>query len=274
MNGLYNPKELTISNPIFFDGICVHSGKKSKVSLFPSEPKNGIDFYKNNIHIPLDIKFIDSNLPLCTKITKDNISIGTIEHLLSAVYALGISNLKIVVEGDEIPILDGSSKQFVEAIFPHLIEQNSDRLFLELKEEIHYKNNDKFIIAIPSDQLEVYYFLDYENKLPSFTYELFTYSIENYIKNISSARTFGFLSDVKYLHEKNLALGANYDNSIIITESSYSSELRYKNEMAKHKVLDLLGDISFLQKSLKAKIIAYKTGHFDHLQLVKKIISN
>ena len=185
MNGLYNLKELSISKPLLFEGISVHSGKKSKVTLYPSEPKSGINFYKNNIHIPLDIKFIDSNLSLSTKISKDNTSIGTIEHLLSAIYSLGISNLKILVEGDEIPILDGSSKLFVEIILPNIIEQESERSFFELKEIVSYKNKDKYIIAIPSEKLEVYYFLDYEKNPPAFTYELFTYSQENYIKNIS-----------------------------------------------------------------------------------------
>lgn len=265
-------KKLTIKNDIEFSGIGVHTGKYSIIILQPAKEDTGINFIKDNIKISLNLNNLEKSF-LCTKIKKDNIGIFTVEHLLSAIYGLGITDLNILVEGIEIPILDGSTKIFVEKIYPELKELKTDAEYLELTESIYIRDKDKFLIAVPHDQLEISYFLDFE-KFPWFISSKFIYSPQNYLKEISEARTFGFLSDAEYLNKNGLALGSSYENTLVINTNNYSSELRYFNEPARHKILDLIGDLAFLNKQLKARIICYKTGHAEHLKLVENILKD
>ncbi len=263
-------KQFTISEQISFSGIGVHSGIESKIILVPANTNSGIKFIKDKHVIDLDINNIEKSL-LCTKITNNKVSIFTIEHLLSALYGLGINNINIFVQGEEIPILDGSAKIFVNKIKEKIIVQDIDRDFLKLNQAIYIRDNDKFIIAIPDDRLEISYFLDYDC-FPYFVHQNFIYSPQKFINQISQARTYGFLKDVEKLKKMGVALGSSYNNTLVIDDDKYLSKLRTENEIAKHKILDLIGDLAFLKKDLKAKIIAFKTGHNHHLSLVEKII--
>jgi UDP-3-O-[3-hydroxymyristoyl] N-acetylglucosamine deacetylase len=266
-------KEFTIRRALNFSGIGVHTGKISNITLYPSSPGSGIGFKRNGVNIAADIKYIE-NSPLCTRIINEGVAVGTVEHLLSALQGLGISNISIHVDEEELPILDGSSAGFVRKLIPELQEQSKDREFISLNRSVYLRKKDKFIIAIPDTGLSIDYFLDYPGTIAGFIYERFVFSPENFIKQISTARTFGFLEDAAYLRKQGLALGASNENTLVIEENGYSTELRFPNEPAKHKVLDLIGDLTFLGKSLKAKIIAYKTGHQEHFQLIKKILES
>lgn len=264
-------QQKTIKSEINFSGIGVHSGKKSEIYLKPSDEDSGIRFFRENQLIDLDINNLSQSL-LCTKISKNNISISTVEHLLSALNGLEISNIDIYVQGEEIPILDGSSKTFVDQLYPLILPQNKTRKILKLKENISLNLNDKKIIAIPADYLEINYIIDYQNELPNLMTYNYIHSPENYIKNISKARTFGNFKDLNYLRSNNLALGADLDNTLVIKEDKYLSELKYYNEPVRHKILDFMGDLAFLNQALKAKIFAYKTGHKEHLEFTKMLL--
>jgi UDP-3-O-acyl N-acetylglucosamine deacetylase len=263
-------KEFTITESIEFTGIGVHTGKKSRVIISPEQEGKGINFYKDNVKIPLNTKFAVKT-PLCTQIKKENITIFTVEHLLSALYGLGISNTTINVIGEEIPILDGSAKIFCEIISKKIKVQNKKKEFLKLKKPIYVRASDKFIIAIPDNNLKISYFVDYHKNPPGFSFNNFNYSFFDFINEIAPARTFGFLEDAEMLYKKGFALGASDENTLIINSTGYSGALRYTNEPSRHKTLDLIGDLAFLGKMLQANIIAYKTGHSEHLQLVGKI---
>ncbi len=264
-------KELTIGHPLKFSGTGVHTGKVSTVYLSPAPPGKGINFYKDNINIPVNLNNIE-NSQLCTKISAGNVSIGTVEHLLAAFHGLGISNIDVNVEGDEIPVLDGSAGNFVNVLKNELVEQFKPREFITLNKIIFIKEKDKFIMALPSSHLSVNYFLDYPKKFPGFIFSGFEYSPENFMEQIAYARTFGFLEDADFLQKNGLALGASHENTLVIEENGYSTALRYPNEPARHKILDLLGDLTFLGKNIKADIIAYKTGHQEHFKLIRKIL--
>lgn len=265
-------KRKTISKEIFFEGIGVHSGKKSTVLLKPSEKNNGIYFIKNNKRINLDINNIKSDF-LCTSISENGETIKTIEHLLSSLYALGITDLEIEVNSDEIPILDGSAFLFSEKINELSYEKKEQIETYDLKETIFISSNSKFIIAIPSNTLKINYFLDYDNIFPYFSHEKFVLdSNESYIEKISKARTFGFMKDADKILSLGMALGTNNDNTLLIEKNYYCSNLRYKNEIAKHKVLDFIGDLSFLKRPINAEFFCYKTGHKEHLEITKKLL--
>jgi len=265
-------KEFTISQKITIAGIGVHSGKKSSITLFPAGEGSGVNFVTGKVKIPALINFVKKS-SLCTSISNRGYSVKTVEHLLSALYGLGICNIEIVVEGEEIPVLDGSSTEFIKIIRNNVLEQNKNREYLNLPSAVYIRNKEKFIIAIPAPEFSIDYFLDYPKNPPGFLFEKFIFSTDNFIKQISQARTFGFLEDAAYLNEKGLALGSSLENTLVITDEGYSSPLRYYNEPVRHKILDLIGDISFLGKYLNAKIIAYKTGHYEHLLLTERILS-
>lgn len=261
----------TIKEEISFSGIGVHSGKNNTIALKPSAIDSGINFFSNNKKIELNINNVMSS-QLCTKISKNNVSISTVEHLLSTLYGLEISNVDIHIEGDEIPIMDGCSYTFSEKLLLLVYNQNAQVKEINLTQNVIYKDKEKLIIAVPNDSLEINYFIDYENILPGFMNYKYLQSPENYLKNISKARTFGFFKDVDYLRSMGLALGADLQNTLVIDKEKYLSEPNYQNEPVRHKILDLIGDLSFAGAKLNAKIFAYKTGHKEHLEFVKKLL--
>ncbi len=268
-------KQKTISQEIKFSGFGVHSAKKSTIALKTSKIDSGIVFkaLEQEIKVSLENIHQELEISLCTKLSKNNLIISTVEHILSALNGLNISNLIIEIEGQEIPILDGATNRFVTEIYPYIVKQEKEVSCLSLDKEIIYRLDDKFIIAIPHDSLEINYFIDY-NKLPYFMFYKYKHSVENYIKDISKARTFGYLEDLDYLKKNNFALGSSLDNSLVINKNSYLNKPNYYNEPVRHKILDFIGDLTFLEQKINAKIFAFKTGHKDHLEFIKLIHKN
>lgn len=266
---MHNIFRNTIRDIVLFTGIGVHSGKESTVTLHPYN--KGIIFIIDKMEIPLDISYIQKT-PLCTSIVFKNIKINTIEHLLSAINALNITDLKIELEGDEIPILDGNSEKFFYTLKSNIKKLDSYSSFINLNKPIYYKSNDKFIIANPSNHFKIDYIIDYKNNFPSFMFESFDSLEDDYGEKISKARTFGFIKDYDYLKSMKLALGSSYQNTLVIDDKGSLNGLNYYNEPVRHKILDLIGDLAILGKKINAHIIAYKTGHEEHLKLIEKIL--
>lgn len=261
----------TIKNEIQFNGVGVHTGKPSFITLKPAKANSGISFFSNNQKIELDINNIVVS-PLCTTLSNNGVSIKTVEHLLSSIYGLGITNLEIHIKGEEVPIMDGSSYIFSKSVSDNIIEQNELIETIKIKNMIHYSNGDKFIIALPYEGLRINYFIDYGNNLPFFMSHKYIHSNDNYINEISKARTFGNIKDYEYLKLNNLANGSDLINTLVIENNKYLSELNYYNEPVRHKILDFLGDLCFLGKRLNADIYAFKTGHKEHLEFVKSLL--
>ncbi|MEN2997752.1 MAG: UDP-3-O-acyl-N-acetylglucosamine deacetylase [Brevinematia bacterium] len=264
----------TLKKPISFEGIGLHKGEYSLIHLLPSDENTGIMFEFDNKVFPVSPKNVCDtlqNITLCFNSYK----IMTVEHLFSVFVGLGIDNVVIkVVSGSEIPILEGSAQVFVEKVLEvGTVQQSARRNYLFLgKEYSFYKNEDQYIIARPSDRLVI----DYEVEFEVIGKESIRIEIneENYVKEISRARTFGFLEDAEKLKKAGLALGASMENVHVYSRAERKSLNgdRYHNENVRHKVLDLLGAIALTNPRVVGEFIARKSGHYIDCKLIMNIV--
>lgn len=271
----------TIQQPIKLSGVGLHSGKMVHMVLRPGLADSGVIFNRTDINTSFSNapnKAIE--LPLCTTLINDaGFKLSTIEHLNSALHALGIDNIVVEIDGAEIPILDGSAIQFVEAILQAGIQElNTPKLFIKVKQEIEVKDDDKFARLAPYNSFFLKFTIDFKHPVipPQFsTYELELNST-NFIDNIARARTFGFLKDVEYLRTKNLILGGSLENAIVLDDTSILNPggLIYKDELVRHKILDAIGDLYLGNKSILGKFTAYKSSHTLNNRLLRKLFSN
>ncbi len=276
-------QQITINKQIKLSGIGLHSGKIVNLNILPSNENTGIIFKRIDIEdnkkniIKADYNNV-SDTTLCTLLSNSyGVSVGTIEHLMSALSAFFIDNAIIEIDAPEVPILDGSSKLFVNAIKKvGLHYQNASKSVLKILKPVEI-NSDKWSIKIlPNDSLVIDATIDFDNKLIGKQNFLFDFEKNNYEKDLSKARTFTFLKDVKFLQTKGLALGGNLDNAIVVDEDKIlnAKGLRYKNEFIRHKILDLIGDIYLSGYYIEGKIIANKMGHQSNNLLIKEIFKS
>jgi len=266
----------TIKKPITIEGIGVHSGDNVKIKLFPANKNEGINFIKNNVVIPAKIDYAHS-FEYSTTLCKDGVSVRTIEHLMAALYFTGIDNIYIELIGEELPILDGSSKGFVEKIKEAGIKTlNEEKLYAVLEEPVKVEIEDKFIMAKPSNEIKITYQANYNNDIignKSFTY--IPYEKESY-EGVYTARTYCFLEEVEYLKKNGLAKGGSLENAVVLHNNQVINEegLRFEDEPVRHKVLDLIGDLYLLGYPLVAKVCSFKGGHRLNAMFVKTLVEN
>jgi UDP-3-O-[3-hydroxymyristoyl] N-acetylglucosamine deacetylase len=266
----------TIKKTIAIEGIGLHSGDKVKIKLFPANKNEGINFIKNNVVIPAKIDYAHS-FEYSTTLYKDGVSVRTIEHLMAALYFTGIDNVYIELIGEELPILDGSSKGFVEKIKEAGIKTlNEEKLYAVLEEPVKVEIEDKFIMAKPSNEIKITYQANYNNDIignKSFTY--IPYEKESY-KGVYTARTYCFLEEVEYLKKNGLAKGGSLENAVVFHNNQVINEegLRFEDEPVRHKVLDLIGDLYLLGYPLVAEVYSFKGGHRLNAMLVKTLVEN
>ncbi|MEA1918099.1 MAG: UDP-3-O-acyl-N-acetylglucosamine deacetylase [Campylobacterota bacterium] len=243
-------KQTTIAKAVELVGIGLHKGSPVKLRLEPLEDNSGIVFYRSDVRV--SIPLIPQNVvdtQMATVIGKNSHVISTIEHLLSAVYAYGIDNLRVVVDADEIPIMDGSSASFCILLDEAGIKTlQSPKKIMVIKEEVEVKDGDKYVKLIPSDDLTYDFKIKFDHPVideQSFTLD---FTKQNYKDLVSRARTFGFLHEVQYLRSKGLALGGSLDNAIVLDDKKIlnAEGLRFNDEFVKHKILDAIGDMSLL----------------------------
>lgn len=277
MNKIY---QRTIGGYISIGGIGLHSGRKVKITLRPAPENSGYIFVNTEQAFPTEIvasfdKVVDTTL--ATTIGDGNTQIKTIEHLISAFRGMDIDNVIVEVEGDEVPIMDGSSAPFVYLIKKAgVVEQKRLRKFIIVKNQIRFYEDDKYIEILPSDDFKIEFTIDFPHPLigkQSFFYHA---SPENYEKEIAKARTFGFYNEVEYLKSKGLALGGSLENAVVIGKDGILNEegLRFKDEFVRHKILDLIGDIALLGYPVIGHIRAYKSGHALNNKLCKELFTN
>lgn len=266
----------TIKKVIYFSGNGLHTGKLSQVCLKPGKINSGINFILNKTIIPFTINNI---LPVQRSIIIGNKKnyIMTVEHLTAALYMLGITNLNIEVNNIEMPALDGSALSFLKILKKAGIQiQNITVLPLTLKNPIKVTNQDKFIIALPSDQLKITYAIDFNHPLlrnKSIHFDNINEKI--FSKQIASARTFGFMDEVSILLKKGLAHGGNLNNTVVLSKDGIlNKKLRFKDECIRHKVLDFIGALAFLNRPMLAHFLVYKSGHKLDIQLIKLLLKN
>ncbi|MGL4393515.1 MAG: UDP-3-O-acyl-N-acetylglucosamine deacetylase [Fusobacteriaceae bacterium] len=272
-------KRKTIGKEVFFEGIGLHKGEKIKIKLVPSLEMRGIIFKrvdleegKNKIEVSEQNVF---DLTRGTNIKNEfGASVYTVEHFLSALYVLEISDLIIELEGNELPIADGSSVEFLEAIKAAGIKELEREINpIIVKEPIVVGAGDKHVIALPYDGYKITYGIRFEHTYLKSQLAEFEINLENYTKEISRARTFAFDYEVEFLKKNNLALGGSLDNAIVIGKYGVLNEegLRYDDEFVRHKILDIIGDLKILNRPIQAHIIAIKAGHAINNELAKKL---
>ena len=280
---MWENKQKTLNKTVDFLGTGLHSGKKVYMKLLPAEANTGIVFRRTDLKKNNEIKANYENVSsakLCTKIENDQgVSISTIEHLMASFYICGVDNSLVELNGEEVPIMDGSSRPFVFLIQSAGIkEQNHPKKFIKITKDIEVKQNDKWAKIEPFDGFKVAFTIDFDH--PSFPKETQTSTIDfstiSYLSQVSRARTFGFAKDIENLRKNNLALGGSVNNAIVIDDYKIVNEdgLRYKDEFVKHKILDAIGDLYLLGHSLIGSFSAFKSGHHLNNLLLRELVNN
>lgn len=265
----------TVKNPVKIEGVGLHSGDRVCIYLIPAKENEGINFIKNGVKIPAHIDYAHS-FDYSTSLYKDGQTVRTVEHLMAALYFTGIDNINIEIEGEEIPIMDGSSRDFVEAIKKAgIVSLKEEKIYAVLEEPVEVIEDDKFIRAMPSNRLKVKYQANYNNTIiGSKSFECSPDSKDSFL-GIYSARTYCFLEEVEYLRSKGLAKGGSLQNAVVFDRDRVINEegLRFDDEPIRHKTLDLIGDLYLLGYPLVADIYSYKGGHRLNAQFLKAMIS-
>jgi len=289
----------TLKKTLTFEGIGLHTGKTSKISILPAEPKTGIIFQvktpKGLTEIKADLRYAEHSVR-CTYLEKDGVSILTVEHLLSALAGLGIDNAIIELDGDEIPILDGSASAFVDAIKKVGIQEQEEPVaFFEIDELLHFVDDEtgsEYYVK-PNDKPYYEVSIDFESRDIDFQSARFELG-QDYTKDISKARTFVQLKEIAPLLKRGFIKGGSLKNALIIAEEEINestieqlkkkydledvevdlsdlglNQMLFPNEPARHKLLDFIGDMSLLGKPLNAKLIAKKPGHKSNIAFAK-----
>ena len=272
----------TLKNVIRATGVGLHTGEKVYLTLRPAAPDTGIIFRRVDLPEPVDIPACAENVgdtTLSTTLEKDGVRISTVEHLLSAFAGLGIDNAYVDVSAPEVPIMDGSAGPFVFLIQSAGVEvQNKLKRFIRIKEPVEVTDGDKYARFEPFEGFKVGFGIDFDH--PVFSEETQFASIDfsstSFVKEVSRARTFGFLREIETLRANNLALGGSMDNAIVVDNYRVLNEdgLRYEDEFVKHKILDAIGDLYLLGHSLIGAFSGYKSGHALNNKLLKALIAN
>lgn len=274
-------KQRTLKNVIRATGVGLHTGEKVYLTLRPAAPDTGIIFRRVDLDEPVEIPATPENVgdtTLSTSLMKDGVRISTIEHLLSAMAGLGIDNAYIDLNAPEVPIMDGSAGPFVFLIQSAGIEeQNAAKKFIRIKKPVIVKDGDKWVQFRPFKGFKVSFTIDFEH--PAFKNEHqiaeVDFSTTSFVKEISRARTFGFMSQIETLRANNLALGGSLDNAVVMDDYRVLNEdgLRYMDEFVKHKILDSIGDLYLLGHSLIGAFSGYKSGHDLNNQLLRSLLA-
>ena len=267
----------TLTKIIEFSGVGLHSGEKVKIILTPAAADTGIKFKIRNRLIPASWKNAIVS-QLCTRIKLKDVAISTIEHLMAAISGLGITNLLIKINSNEVPILDGSSKEFVEQIKNIGIkDQNKPQKVLKILKKVEYKEKEKFINISPSEKnnLNINYTIDYKDQFIKKQSLIYTHNENNFLK-IYMSRTFCLHNDLERIFSMGLAKGGSLDNAIVVSGKKILNQggLRYPDEFVRHKILDCIGDLYLAGYQIWGNLVTYQGGHELNLRLLREILSN
>jgi UDP-3-O-[3-hydroxymyristoyl] N-acetylglucosamine deacetylase len=273
-------KQRTLKNVIRATGVGLHTGDKVYLTLRPAAPNTGIVFRRVDLEQPVEIAAREENVGdtrLSTALEHNGVKISTVEHLLSAFAGLGVDNAYVDVSAAEVPIMDGSAGPFVFLIQSAGVEeQNAAKRFIRIKRPVRVEEGDKWAKFEPFDGFKVAFTIDFDH--PAFRERAQTASVDfsstSFVKEVSRARTFGFLRDLEMLRQHQLALGGSLDNAIVVDDYRVLNEdgLRYEDEFVKHKILDAIGDLYLLGHSLIGAFTGHKSGHALNNRLLKELI--
>lgn len=270
-------KQRTLKKAVEVVGIGLHKGEPIKLRLEPLDVDAGIVFYREDLamSIPLSpASVIDTRM--ATVIGNEKGFISTIEHFLSAIYAYGIDNLRVIVNGNEMPIMDGSAISFCLLLDEAgIAEQDAPKKVLQVKQIVEVREGDKFVRLSPHDVAEFDFKIKFDHPVIGEQEEQVTFSTHEFIEEIARARTFGFAKDIQYLQSQNLALGASLQNAIGLDDHKVLNPegLRFDNEFARHKILDAMGDMMVSGHNILGKYESFAGSHNLNYQLTKKLLS-
>ena len=260
----------TLREPLRFTGVGLHTGTDAVMEIRPAAPGTGFVFLSGATRIPATAEYA-SESPLATVISNDGARITTIEHVLSALTAMGVSDAEIALEGEEIPILDGSAKPYADAIADAgLAESSQTRPVFAPAEPFELRDGDKAVIVLPAPSFRVRFVGDYAAPIGTH-YFAAEVTPETYRREIAPARTFAFLRDVEAMRAAGLARGGSLDNALVYDEAGPMQALSWPNEPARHKALDLIGDLALLGAYPQCEVIAIKSGHALHTRLAREL---
>ncbi len=270
----------TIKRPIQCSGIGLHKGRKVQLTLRPAAEDTGLVFA---LHVKDGVRFYRPSpdavveTAMATTLGFGSHRLATVEHLLAAVRGLEIDNLHVEVEGDEVPIMDGSSASFIFLLrAAGFRRQSKPRRLLTLKKSINYQHDGKWIKAKPSDRLTVDYTIHFDHPLVGTQKVFVDCSPENFTRQVAKARTFGFMREVEYLRRNGLALGGSLDNAVVLDEYGVINPegLRYPDEFVRHKVLDFIGDLLVLGLPMNGDFEVHCSGHALNNAFVRYLKDN
>ncbi|MBN2432520.1 MAG: UDP-3-O-acyl-N-acetylglucosamine deacetylase [Acidobacteria bacterium] len=272
-------EQLTLKNPVKFAGIGLHSGCQVQMRILPAPADSGCVFRRTDLDdFPVEVNAAHiANVSYATTLMKKGVIISTVEHVLSALYGLGVDNAIIEVSDLEVPIMDGSAGPFVEGILDAgLVGQNIPRRCLRVTRSLAHELGDKMIAVEPADELFVHYVIDFDHPLIGEQVGAYRIEPETYRHQLAPCRTFGFMKDIEFLKENGLIKGGSLENAVVLTDDGLMNPdgLRFPDEFVRHKVMDFLGDISLLGMPVLGRFSARKAGHGVHASLVKKILSD
>lgn len=261
-------RQRTLQKPASCKGIALHTGEMSFLEFRPAAESSGIYFIHNGKKIPASAKNITS-----TNRGSVLSSISTVEHVLSAIYGCAIDNVEVFLEGPEPPALDGSAKGFVELLrSAGTKEQDAESTIITVGHPMRVEDKDSYLEISPLKHLEIEAFIDYSHTIAGKITAGYNELYDNFETDIAPARTFGLMEEVEALKKAGLAKGASFENAIAITKTGYSSPLRFDNELARHKILDIIGDMALVGKRIKGKIVSHKGGHKLNVELARRLI--
>ncbi len=267
----------TLAKSVETSGVGLHTGAAVNLTLKPAPENTGYVFVRtdlDNFEIPASVEYI-SHCSYATTLLRRGVLLSTCEHLLAALRGGGVDNCFIELDNIEIPILDGSSENWIELLErAGDAEQNAPRRFLQIKKAVAFEQDDKRMSIAPSDKFEIECTIDFPHpfiRRQSYNFEL---ADGSFGREIASARTFGFTQEIEMLRKSNLALGGSLSNAIVLTPDGMLNEnpLRFPDEFVRHKILDIIGDFALLGMPIQGKLTAYKSGHAVHASLMSKLL--
>lgn len=275
-------RQRTLKNTIRATGVGLHTGKKVLMVLRPAPVETGIVFRRTDLDVPVEIAARAENVGdtmLGTTVVNGDVKVATIEHLLSAFAGLGVDNAYVELSAPEVPIMDGSAGPFVFLLqSAGIAEQPAPKRFVRIKKTVLVEDGDKWARFDPFDGFKVNFEIEFDHpifKKRSQTASM-DFSTTSFLREVSRARTFGFMRDLEFLRSRNLALGGTLDNAIVLDDYRVLNEdgLRYEDEFVKHKILDAIGDLYLLGHSLIGEFSGFKSGHALNNRLLRTLMAD
>ena len=271
----------TLRQPVRASGIGLHSGRTVAMSVLPAAPGSGIVFRRTDLSPSVEIPasaLLVTETTMCTCLDAGGARVATVEHILSALTGLGVDNAIVELSAPEVPIMDGSAGTFVYLIqSAGLVEQSAARVFLKITQPIQVRDGDKSARFEPHDGYRLSFDIEFDHPVLRSSPRTATVELTpaSYIREISRARTFGFMREFEWLRSKNLALGASLDNAVALDEFRVMNPdgLRYDDEFVRHKILDAVGDLSLVGYPILGSYVAHKSGHGLNNMLARAVLA-